>query len=229
MLSYIASNPIKDLIIQICEELHITILSTMGEVDFSKYIKQTKVNFLLIKYFVIDLESLKGTEEEKIKVISFFKEMYPNVRIILIGQGYDEQNIILTSLYEKDIYNIINVKDLNQIQLQLKKCITQGLQKKDAKKFKKIEIKKQRRFHIFLEKIKKFKNDLISIKKDTKNKHHIKETPNSVYFFGLILETVTRLLKLIAYISIFVLTSIGLTILFNPMLRNAVIQILNAK
>lgn len=229
MLSYIASNPIKDLIINICEELHITILSGIGEVDFSKYIKQTKVNFLLIKYFIIDLESLKGTEEEKIKGINFFKEMYPNVRIIIIGQGYHEQNVILTSLYEKEIYNIINSKDLHQIQLEVKKCITQGLQKKDVKRFKKIEVKKQRKSHIFFEKLMRLKNNLISAKKDTENRDNIKGTPNSVYFFGLILETVTRLVKLIAYISIFVLTSVGLTILFNESLRNAVIQILNVR
>ena len=50
MLSYIASNPMEDLIKGVCEELNITILSKIGEIDFLQYIKETKVNFKLIKY-----------------------------------------------------------------------------------------------------------------------------------------------------------------------------------
>ena len=45
MLSYIASNPMEDLIKGVCEELNITILSKIGEIDFLQYIKETKVNF----------------------------------------------------------------------------------------------------------------------------------------------------------------------------------------
>ena len=63
MLSYIASNPMEDLIKGVCEELNITILSKIGEIDFLQYIKETKVNFKLIKYIIIELKSLKGTEE----------------------------------------------------------------------------------------------------------------------------------------------------------------------
>jgi hypothetical protein len=66
MLSYIASNSTKDLIINVCEILQITILSQVDEVDFLQYIKETKVNFKLIKYMIIDLKSLKGTEENRL-------------------------------------------------------------------------------------------------------------------------------------------------------------------
>ena len=59
MLSYIASNPMEDLIQNVCNELKITILSRIGKIDFLQYIKETKVNFKLIKYIVIDLKSLK--------------------------------------------------------------------------------------------------------------------------------------------------------------------------
>ena len=54
MLSYIASNPMEDLIQNVCNELKITILSRIGKIDFLQYIKETKVNFKLIKYIVID-------------------------------------------------------------------------------------------------------------------------------------------------------------------------------
>ena len=107
MLSYIASNTTQDLIVEVCNKLQITILSKVENVDFLQYIKETKVNFKLIKYMVIDLKCLKGTEEKQINAICYFKELYPNIRIIILASGYDEQNLILTSLYEKGIYNII--------------------------------------------------------------------------------------------------------------------------
>ena len=47
MLSYIASNPMEDLIKGVCEELNITILSKIGEIDFLQYIKET--NFAKVK------------------------------------------------------------------------------------------------------------------------------------------------------------------------------------
>ena len=115
MLSYIASNPMEDLIKGVCEELNITILSKIGEIDFLQYIKETKVNFKLIKYIIIELKSLKGTEENIINGISYFYEVYPNIRIIILASGYDEQNDILTNLYEKGIYNIINSVELEKI------------------------------------------------------------------------------------------------------------------
>ena len=98
MLSYIASNSTEELIVQVCQKLQITILNHVEEVDFLKYIKETKVNFKLIKYIIIDLEALKGTEENQINAICYFKELYPNIRIIILANGYGEQNIILTSL-----------------------------------------------------------------------------------------------------------------------------------
>ena len=136
MLSYIASNPTKDLIEDVCKELNITILSQIGEIDFLQYIKETKVNFKLIKYIIIDLKSLKGTEENIINSISYFYEVYPNIRIIILASGYDDQNEILTSLYEKGIHNIINSIELEEIKIELKKSlISDGLSKKDSKKF----------------------------------------------------------------------------------------------
>ena len=39
MLSYIASNPMEDLIQNVCNELKITILSRIGKIDFLQYIK----------------------------------------------------------------------------------------------------------------------------------------------------------------------------------------------
>ena len=47
---------------------------------------------------------------------------------------------------------------------------------------------------------------------------------NQVYLFSLLLEAITRLVKFICYVAIFIFTSIGLTILVNEQLRNLVFQ-----
>ena len=62
---------------------------------------------------------------------------------------------------------------------------------------------------------------------DEKNKTDIPS--HSVYLFSLLLEAITRLVKFICYILVFVLTSIGLTILLNQELRELVFQIFGLK
>lgn len=229
MLSYIASNSTKDLIINVCERLQITILNQVDEVDFLQYIKETKVNFKLIKYMIIDLKSLKGTEENQINAICYFKELYPTIRIIILANGYDEQNIILNSLYEKGIYNMINANKIEEVRMELEKCLSdEGTSKKEAKRFKKVEEVKTKKTNKLKEIITKRKPEKSIGKVKSKNKP---ETPinTSVYFFTLFIRAITKLLELIGVIIIFALTSLGLTILFNEPLRNAVVQILGLK
>lgn len=229
MLSYIASNPTKDLIEGVCKELNITILSQIGEIDFLQYIKETKVNFKLIKYIIIDLKSLKGTEENIINSISYFYEVYPNIRIIILASGYDDQNEILTSLYEKGIYNIINSVELEEIKIELKKSlISDGLSRKDSRKFKRVEIIKAKKSSKFRENITKLR---VQDKERKSNNESIEKTQvnSSVYFFTLLIQALNKLLELLGTAIIFGLTSLGLTIIFNESLRNAVFQIFGLK
>ena len=229
MLSYIASNPTKDLIEDVCKELNITILSQIGEIDFLQYIKETKVNFKLIKYIIIDLKSLKGTEENIINSISYFYEVYPNIRIIILASGYDDQNEILTSLYEKGIHNIINSIELEEIKIELKKSlISDGLSRKDSRKFKRVEIIKAKKSSKFRENITKLR---VQDKERKSNNESIEKTQvnSSVYFFTLLIQALNKLLELLGTAIIFGLTSLGLTIIFNESLRNAVFQIFGLK
>ncbi len=225
MLSYIASNSTQDLIIEVCNKLQITILSKVEKVDFLQYIKETKVNFKLIKYIIIDLKSLEGTKEEQINAICYFKELYPNIRIIIFASGYDEQNLILTSLYEKGIYNIINSNEVQIMKEELEKSLSkEGISKKDSKRFEKVEVVKPKKISKIKEKVTKIKVKKINNKERNKN---IPETPvnTSVYFFTLLIHAITKLLELIGVVIIFGLTSLGLTILFNEPLRNMIFQI----
>lgn len=232
MLGYIASNSTASLINSICKELNITILNQeVEELDFLKYIKQTKVNFNLIKYLIIDLSQLRNTEDEIIKAIQYFKEMYANTRIIVIAKGYDCQNIILTSLYENKLYNIINEIEEQQVKEEIIKCLSQtGTQEKDARKFKRIEevkIEKNRKYKNLVSKLKNKLTTKEQIKKSIENIETQNQINSSVYFFAILIDAIKSLVKLLCYITVFALTSVGLTFLFNEELRNMVFQIFN--
>ena len=140
-----------------------------------------------------------------------------------MATNYDEQNAVLTNLYDLGFYNIINEFDTDIIEQKLITALSQnGLQKNDAKKFKKrVEvIKKENKTKDFFGKIKIF------IKSRNK-KEEITRTDmpsNQMYLFSLLLEAITRLVKFICYVAIFIFTSIGLTILVNEQLRNLVFQ-----
>ena len=229
MLSYIASESTANIINDVCKELNVTVLTSIDKVNLLKYIKQTKVNFNLIKYFIIDLSSLINQKDEIINTIVYFKELYINTRIIIIAKRYEDQDEILTSLYEKGIYNIINVEDDTLIKNQLQKSLTDsGIQKKEVKRFEKVKdvVQKESKIKKLVNKGKNKTNKRI---KDKKEKPISDMPTNSVYLFSLLLEAVTRFVKFICYISIFILTSIGLTILLNTELREIVFQILGLK
>lgn len=230
MLNYIATSNISGIIQNVCKELNILILGKQeNEVSLNNYIKESKLNFNLIKYFIIDLTCLTDTKEQIVESIIQFSKLYKNARIIIIASGYDDQDIILTSLYETEIYNIINSADNIQIKNELKKCILNGLQKKDSKRFERklIKIEKETKVRKVLKNIK------IKIpKKDKKEKIKKDDKLNNVskaYVLEILLEAVTRFVKFISYVMIFVLTSIALTVLLNQELRNSVFQILGLK
>lgn len=233
MLSYIASNSTAEVIKNVCKEQSITILNQeVEEIDFLKYIKQTKVNFNLVKYFIIDLKQIKNTEDEIINSIKYFKEMYVNTRLIIIAKGYDNQNIILTTLYENRIFNIINNSDEQQIKAEIEKCLLgDGLQEKDAKRFKRIEevkVDKKRKFNIISKLKEKFANQE-KVQKPNRNIEAQNQINSSVYFFAVLVDAIKSLVRLLCYIAIFILTSVGLTFLFNEELRNVIFQILGLK
>lgn len=233
MLSYIASNSTAEIIKNVCKEQNITILNQkVEEIDFFKYIKQTKVNFNLVKYFVIDLKQIKNTEDEIINSIKYFKEMYVNTRLIIIAKGYDNQNIILTTLYENRIFNIINNSDEQQIKVEIEKCLLgDGLQEKYAKRFKRIEevkVDKKMKFNIISKLKEKFANQE-KVQKPSEKIEAQNQINSSVYFVAVLVDAIKSLVRLLCYIAIFILTSVGLTFLFNEELRNVIFQILGLK
>lgn len=226
MLSYIAGINTAQVIQAICKRKNILILNSQEEItDINQYIKETKVNFNLIKYLVIDISAVTNSDTEIIDSIYNFSKIYTRARIIIIAAGYDSQNAVLTNLYDLGFYNIINELEIEE---KLGIALDNGLQKKDSKKFeKKVEvIPKENNFSKIAD---KFKN--LKFKKNSKKQKEISNDmpTNKVYLFSLLLEAVTRLVKFICYLLVFGLTSVGLTILLNAELREMVFQIFGLK
>ena len=119
--------------------------------------------------------------------------------------------------------------DIKSVANDLKKSlISDGLSKKDSKKFKKIEIIKAKKSSKFRENITKLR---VQNKERKSNNESIEKTQvnSSVYFFTLLIQALNKLLELLGTAIIFGLTSLGLTIIFNESLRNAVFQIFGLK
>lgn len=232
MLSYIAEINTAVLIQKVCKRKNILILNSQEkQTDIKNYIKETKVNFNLIKYFIVDLSMLSNSDTEIIESIYNFSKIYTKTRTIILAQNYDSQNIILTNLYDLGFYNIINEFEVEKVEEKLNIALSEkGIQRNESKKFKKKEevIQKESKIKNLIDKVNFRMNKPKEIKKV--NEEVKTDMPsNSVYLFSLLLEAVTRIVKFICYVIVFALTSIGLTILLNGELRELVFQIFGLK
>ena len=158
MLSYIASIDTAQLIQKVCKRRNILILNTQEEMtDISQYVKETKINFNLIKYLVIDLNALTNSETEIIENIYNFSRLYTKTRIIILALNYNEQNIVLTNLYDLGFYNIINEFEVEKVEEKLNIALGEnGIQKNESKKFRKREeeIQKDSKVQQLIDKVK---------------------------------------------------------------------------
>ena len=233
MLNYIATEKTANVIQKICKNQNILILYKTEDItNISKYLKETKINFNLVKYFIIEINCLNNSEDEIIESIYNFSRLYIKTRIIILAQNYNTQSNLLNKLYDIGIYNIINSSNELDVEEQLIKTLSQeGIQKKEAERFKKIEeVKiKESKIKNIAHKVKS-KSSKTKENKKVKKKSKTTDMPsNSVYLFSLLLEAVTRLVRFICYVLVFILTSIGLTILLNGELRELVFQIFGLK
>lgn len=220
MLSYIANIQTAQILQNICKRKNILILNEKTtEIDIKNYLKEPTINFNLMKYLFIDVSLLKNSKKEIVESIYEFSKQYKNIRIIIYAKGFNNQDILLTNLYDLGFYNIINENDNTLVETKINKIIETGLNKKDTRKHEKKREEKQKK-SILKTVEKKIRSKILSENTKTEN------IPKEVYFFSLIIETIVKLLKFIFYLLIFILTSIGLTILVNKELRYMLLQIL---
>lgn len=220
MLNYIAKDKVREAIEKVCEDKNILILyKTDYSVNIEKYIKETNVNFNVIRYFVIDVNCIIDIDNLS-KIISQIRIMYPTIRIIVVA-SYKNDSLLLEQLYQMQIYNLIDIDSAETLEKQLTEALSdKGIQKKQVKTFDKQE----------QEKILKKNEKKKELKLKTRNMINFfmrgnTHKSNNVYFF--LLEVITKIVKLIIGILFFILTSIGITVLFNEQLRNLLIQIFN--
>lgn len=220
MLNYIAKDKVREAIERVCKDKNILILyKTDYSVNIEEYIKETNVNFNVIRYFVIDINCILNVEKLP-KIMSQLKIMYPMIRIIVIA-SYKDNSLLLEQLYQMQIYNLVDADLIETLEKQLIEALSdKGIQKNQVKTFDKQEqekiLKKNERKKELKLKTKSIINFFIR-----GNTHK----SNNVYFF--LLEVITKIVKLIIGILFFILTSIGITVLFNEQLRNLLIQIFN--
>ncbi len=233
MLNYIATEATSGLIQKICEKQNILILYKTSEItNISTYLKETKVNFNLIKYFIIEIDCLDNLEKEIIDSIYSFSRLHPKIRIIVLAQGIPNQSNLLNSLYSHGIYNIINSTDKLEIEKQLIKCLSkEGISKEEAKIFEKIEVvqEKNNKFTKVKIKIQNMINQLnkkIQIKNinlNEKIESRIHYSNNSVFFL------IYEVLRAIYNVLVFIWTSFGILFLLNSQFRHIIFQILGLK
>ena len=138
MLSYIANIQTAQILQNICKRKNILILNEKTtEIDIKNYLKEPTINFNLMKYLFIDVSLLKNSKKEIVESIYEFSKQYKNIRIIIYAQGFNNQDILLTNLYDLGFYNIINENDNTLVETKINKIIETGLKKKDTRKYEK--------------------------------------------------------------------------------------------
>jgi len=102
MLNYIASTRTSTLIQKICDKQNILVLyQNEGITNINKYLKEAKVNFNLIKYFIIEINCLEDKEDEIIESIYNFSRVFNRIRFIILAQVVPrtiESSTIITRL-----------------------------------------------------------------------------------------------------------------------------------
>ena len=141
MLNYIATESTAKIIQEICKEKNIMVLYEREDiVDINKYLKETKANFNLIKYFVIEIDCLENSKDDIFENINNFSKIHTDIRIIILAKGMKEQDKLLNKLYSIGIYNIINSAHELEFKENLIKALSdKGIQKNEARRFEKIE------------------------------------------------------------------------------------------
>ncbi len=232
MLGYIADKEMSNIIERVCKKNNILILDKQeNETDLNQYCKETKINFKLIKYLIIDLNLIKNDESEIIKSIYNLSTLYASTRIIILAPEYEDNSAVLNGLYDMEIYNIINDSQIELIEEKINIALSKtGLTKKDSIKFKRVEneIKQKNKFSVILEKFKSvivkardkveklIKHNKNKIKKEKSETHQI----DGVYFFDFFKEVTEKTIKFVYKIIIWGFAFIGMTTLFNAELRH---------
>ena len=168
----------------------------------------------LFDKIIIDINSLKNTNEEILKSIARIKVIY-DIQIVIIAIGFKVGNELLSNLFELGIYDFIISEDKSFQDEEFRKAMT-GNNYIDSIKFR------------IQDKTKKIKKTKIKkrIIKDNKKKLIQVSKQKILACFSFIKNIIFEIIKVIGYVSLMFLVSVGATALINANIREILIQII---
>ena len=126
MIIYI-SELRPDLLDEVCGKLFM-IVDKVRQTELKKFVIGSASNFSHASRLVVDLSAVKDTGDEVIEAISAFRNMYADIRVIVIADREPEGSPIFARLFKLGVYDIVTALDDGA----LKKCLTTGMTKGEA-------------------------------------------------------------------------------------------------
>lgn len=138
MIFYIASPTYQQVIHKTIQESGLILegYECTRDIYLRKYVKENLAKLDNLELLIIDLYAINDTENEICEAIDTLKIMANNTRIIILACNRVEGDMLLTKLFQSAIFDIINTDDFNEIREELRYCMLQGKQYKDAIRFK---------------------------------------------------------------------------------------------
>lgn len=123
MLLYLSSNQNSGLFDFLVNEHGIPVKKLSGEFCLNKFVIRDMRNFNHYSFIVIDLRSLKDSENEIIDSIIAFMAMYDS-RVIILAEGRSQDDELLMKLYNEGVHNIITAQTAEGLKEEILECIS---------------------------------------------------------------------------------------------------------
>lgn len=168
----------------------------------------------LFDKIIIDINSLKNTNEEILKSIARIKVIY-DIQIVIIAIGFKVGNELLSNLFELGIYDFIISEDKSFQDEEFRKAMT-GNNYIDSIKFR------------IQDRTKKVKKNKVKKKiiKDNKKKLRQVSKQKILACFSFIKNIIFDIIKVLGYVVLMFFVSVGATALINANIREILIQII---
>lgn len=108
------------------------------------YLRQGTLELGHYDAFIIDLGSLKDTDEQIVESIEAIRFLDDTVRIIIIVSTRSNCGGLLQKCFLNGIYNIIKAEDYIHVRENLERCILEGMSYKDALSFREVNEKSKK-------------------------------------------------------------------------------------
>ena len=131
MLLKIISNRWQEKVDEAITENEIMVFESLivDKFDIAAYLKQQLEHLQGIKLLLLDLSCLMNSDEETIGVLSQFRMIHDQVRIIIIAPGRDQGDHMLSEVFSLGIYDIIAYPDEPDgywLKREVAHCLTTG-------------------------------------------------------------------------------------------------------